>query len=366
MGIFLTIIVFILILGLLVFVHEFGHFITAKRAGIKIEEFGFGLPPRVFGIKRGETIYSLNLLPIGGFVKIYGEDGRKKRDSPDNKRAFYNQPLRKRTLILTAGVIMNFLLAAVLLGIGHWIGLPTIIEDGQIGDFENAKVQIVQVAFDSPADMAGIKVGDTVKQLAVGDERLRVNTVVQIQEFTDIHKGEEIAVTIQRGHQVFEEFLLARTDHPEDEGPFGIGLAQTAIVSQPWYKAILLGFLSAVALIGMIIMALGGLIWQLLTTGQAMIEGGGPVYIFNLTGQAAQLGFIYILQFTAILSINLAIINILPFPALDGGRLLFLAIEKIKGSPVSQKIEGIAHTAGFIFLILLMIAITWRDIIRVF
>jgi len=97
-----------------------------------------------------------------------------------------------------------------------------------------------------------------------------------------------------------------------------------------------------------------------------MIEGGGPVYIFNLTGQAAQLGFIYILQFTAILSINLAIINILPFPALDGGRLLFLAIEKIKGSPVSQKIEGIAHTAGFIFLILLMIAITWRDIIRVF
>lgn len=366
MGILLTIIVFILVLGLLVFVHEFGHFITAKRAGIKVEEFGFGFPPKIFSIKKGETIYSLNLLPIGGFVKIYGENGRKKGDDPDKGRAFYSQPIWRRVVILVAGVTMNFILAAFLLGIGHWIGLPTIIQDGQVSDFNDAKVQIIQIVHDSPADISGVRIGDSVKELRIGNHRVEINTIVQAQEFAHANKGQEMVIIIQRGDQIFEKSILARASYPENEGPLGIALAQTATVSYSWYKAIWMGFLSALTLVWVIVVALSGLIWQLLTSGQAMMEGGGPVYIFNLTGQAAQLGFIYVLQFTAILSINLAIINILPFPALDGGRLVFLLIEKIKGSPVSQKIEGITHTAGFIILIMLMVAITWRDIIRVF
>ncbi len=362
---FLTIFIFILILGLLVFVHEFGHFIMAKRAGIRVEEFGFGLPPRIFGIKKGETLYSLNLFPIGGFVKIFGEDGQRKKDPALDKRAFYNQSLGKRMIIISAGVIMNFILAGVLLGIGHWIGLPTIIGDNQTG-FEDVKVQIVQITSGSPANEIGIRIGDEIKEVSFGSQKIEVKTVSQVQEFTSLYKGKEIGVVFERGDQSFEEKVLVRTNYPDTEGPLGIALARTAIVSQPWYKAIWLGFLSMITLIGVITITFIGFIWQLLTTGQVLVEGGGPVYIFSLTNQATQLGLIYILQFTAILSVNLGIINILPFPALDGGRLIFLLIEKIKGSPVSQKIEGLTHTIGFFILIFLMVLITWRDIIKLF
>jgi regulator of sigma E protease len=360
-----TIIVFILVIGLLIFVHEFGHFILAKRAGIRVDEFGFGFPPRIFGIKKGETIYSLNLLPIGGFVKIYGEDGPKGAET-DKKRAFYSQPLTARFKILAAGVAMNLLLAAFLLAIGYWIGLPTIIGDEESGNLKEAKVQITQVAFNSPAEEAGIKIGDSIKQLAVNNDVVAVNTAKEVQEFIDVHQGQEVMVTVQRGDEVLEKTLVPRISPPAGEGPLGIGLARTAIVSYPWYEALFKGAVSMIYLTGAIIVALGGVLWQLITTGQLAVQIAGPVGIFSLTGQAAQLGFIYILQFAAILSINLAILNGLPFPALDGGRLLFLAIEKIKGSPVSQRVEKFAHTAGFVALILLMIAITWRDVVRFF
>ncbi len=355
-----TIIVFILILGLLIFVHEFGHFIVAKRAGVKVEEFGFGFPPRIFGIKKGETIYSLNFLPIGGFVKIHGEEGKPTdKQSPkdsDKRRAFYNKPIGIRAIILIAGVTMNLLLAAFLLSLGYWLGLPAMVDD-QTTNLEGVRIQITQVVFDSPASQAGIKMGDIITQF---------NKVADMQKFVDEHKGQEITLTIQRGDEVLEKTLVPRVSHPENEGPLGIALARTAIVSYPWYRALIMGITSTVNLTWLIMAALGGLLWQLMMTGRLAIEIAGPVGIFNLTGQAAQLGFIYLLQLTALISINLAIINILPFPALDGGRLLFLAIEKIKGSPVSQKVERIAHTAGFAILILLMIAVTWRDIVRIF
>lgn len=357
---FLTIIVFILILGLLIFVHEFGHFIMAKRAGIKVEEFGFGFPPRIFGIKKGETIYSLNFLPIGGFVKIYGEEGKptdkqSSKDS-DKERAFYNKPIRTRAVILVAGVTMNLILAAFLLSIGYYLGLPEVVDD-QANDLTGARVQITQVVFDSPAGQAGIKMGDIIVQF---------NKVIDLQEFVEAHKGEEITIVIQRGDKILEKTLVPRVKPPAEEGPLGIALARTAIVYYPWYRALIMGITSTVNLTWFIIVALGSILWQLIITGQLAIEIAGPVGIFSLTGQAAQLGFIYILQLTALLSINLAIINAFPFPALDGGRLLFLAIEKIKGSPVSQKVEKFAHTAGFVILILLMIAVTWRDVVRVF
>lgn len=378
---FLTIIVFILILGLLIFVHEFGHFIMAKRAGIKVEEFGFGFPPKIFGIKKGETVYSLNLFPIGGFVRIYGEMGldseraRQKKGKPkkskkqpkkDKERAFYNKPVKTRAKITAAGVIMNLFLAAFILGIGHWLGLPTIIEDNEAIDSAKARIQVTQVSFDSPAAQVGIKIGDTIKQLTISNKQLTINKVKEVQEFVKAHKGEEITVVIQRGDEILEKTLIPRVSPPPGEESLGIGLARTSIVSYPWYRALIMGIVSTVNLIWAMITILADLLWRLVATGHLAVEVAGPVGIFSLTGQAAQLGFIYILQLTALLSINLAIINLLPFPALDGGRLLFLAIEKIKGSPVSQKIERIAHTTGFVILVLLMIAITWRDMVRFF
>ncbi|MFH1460813.1 MAG: site-2 protease family protein [Patescibacteria group bacterium] len=362
---FLTIVVFIIILGLIIFVHELGHFVMAKRAGIKIEEFGFGYPPRLFGIKRGETIYSLNLLPIGGFVKIHGEDGKKK-DDQDKARAFYSKSIGARAKILVAGVTMNLILAAFLLAVGFMIGLPSIIDDQESGILKDPRVQITQVDFDTPAAQTGIKTGDTIKELRFGQQVLVVNKVEQVQNFINQYQGGEITVIIERGDQILEKKAVPRTSYPDNQGPLGIGLARTATVAYPWYQAIAKGVVSTVNLTLAIIVAFAGIIWQLITMGQAPIQIAGPVGIFDLAGQATRLGFIYILQFTAILNINLAILNVLPFPALDGGRLLFLGIEKIKGSPVSQKIEGFAHTAGFIILILLMIAVTWRDIVRVF
>ena len=357
----ITILVFILILGLLIFVHELGHFITAKRAGIRVDEFGFGFPPRIWGIKKGETIYSINLFPIGGFVKIYGEEGKGKKDP----RSFASKPALTRAWILVAGVLMNFLLAAVLLSVGFFMGLPEEISDNQ-QNISNPQVQILQTAPNSPASQAGILMGDTIASLQFGDQILKTTKVGEVQDFISQHQGQEIIIGIQRGSEFFEKKLIPRENPPANEGLIGIALARTALVSYPWYQALYKGFISTFQLTLAIIVALAGLIWSLITTGHLMAEIGGPVKIFVLTGQAAKLGLIYILQFAALININIAIINIFPIPALDGGRLLFLLIEKIKGSPISQKIEGYAHTAGFALLILLMIAITWRDVVNHF
>ena len=365
----LTIIVFILTLGLLIFSHEFGHFISAKKAGIRVEEFGFGFPPRIFGIKKGETLYSLNLIPLGGCVKIYGEERPKKRKIrlKRDKKAFYSRPVWQRAIVIVMGVIMNLFLAVVLLSIVYGIGIPTVIENSSMASrAKNVQVQIIDIAKDSPAEKAGIKIGDTIQELKTQNSNLKVNEVEDIQKFIARYAGEETAVTIKRGKDILEKRITARISPPEGEGPIGVVLAKTGIIKYPWYTAILQGIKST----GQLIMTFLGLFYQLLKTlilkGVLIGELTGPVGIATMTSQMTKLGFVYILQFIAVISINLAIINAIPFPALDGGRLLFLAIEKIKGSPVSAKIEQLVNNMGFALLIILMIVVTFRDIVRLF
>ncbi len=353
----LAIIVFILILGLLIFSHEFGHFISAKKAGMKIEEFGFGFPPRLLGIKKGETLYSINLIPLGGFVKIYGEQRPKKKLLKPDKRAFYNKPIWQRAIVLVMGVLMNLFLAAILLSIVHGIGIPTILEKDSEQNARNIQIQIVGVVQKSPAAETGLKIGDTLKDF---------NKVEDMQKFVARHAGEEITLNIQRGNETLEKTLTPRISPPEGEGPMGIALAKTGIVTYPWYAAIWQGF----KLTGQLVVTFISLFYQLLKslilTGALIGEIAGPIGIASLTSQMTKLGLVYVLQFAAILSINLAIINAIPFPALDGGRLLFLAIEKIKGSPISAKIENTVNSIGFILLIALMILITFRDVAKLF
>ena len=371
----LTIIVFILILGILIFAHEFGHFVSAKKAGVRVEEFGFGFPPRIFGIKKGETIYSLNLIPVGGFVKIYGEErsqpkaGRPRAD----KRAFYNKPIWQRAVILAMGVFMNLFIAAIFLSIVHGIGVPTIIEDGQEANYRNIQIQIVEIAKNSPAEQVGIKIGDAISELKVKfpptadqPQAEKVNEVEDVQNFIAAHIDEEITIKIQRGKTVIEKNIIPRLSPPQGEGPTGIAMVKTGIISYPWYQAILKGFEATGRLLITIIGLVYLLIRNLITGGKMIGEIAGPVGIYNITSQMVQLGWVYVLQFTAILSINLAIINFLPFPALDGGRLLFLLIEKIKGRPIKPKIEHLANSIGFAILILLMIIVTFRDVIKLF
>jgi regulator of sigma E protease len=315
-----TIIVFLLILSLLIFVHELGHFVMARRVGAKVEEFGFGFPPRIFGIHRGETIYSLNWIPIGGFVKILGEDG----EDRDNPRSINSKSIWQRAQVSSAGVIMNFILAAALLSIGYAIGLPAIVDNNQNNSLKNPKIQITEVIADSPAAKAGMKIGDEIT--GIKNYESGVINVEDVQNFVSEHKGEEIILTIERGQEEINLSVVPRENFPDNEGPMGIGLAKTAIVSYPVHEAIYQGVKATINLTILIIVLFAKLIWGIITTGHLIFEIGGPVAIVSLTGDAAKMGFIYLLQFTALISINLAVINALPFPALDGGHLFFLDV----------------------------------------
>lgn len=352
-----TIIIFIVILGLLVFVHELGHFIMAKRAGMKVDEFGFGFPPRVFGIKKGDTLYSINLIPLGGFVKIVGEDG----SEASNPGSFANKTYFQRFAVLVAGVSMNVILAWVLISIGTGIGLPTVISEGEqlpkSAIIKSSTVGFLEVADESPASNAGLRPGDAI--IAVNGEL--IDSITEAQELTKQNAGKETKYSIRRGSENFDVTITPRENPPTGQGALGVALGEIARVAYPWYEAPWHGLVSTVNLIWFTLAAFGGLIaaaFQGANVGAAL---SGPVGIAVLTRDVAQLGFIYLLQFTAVLSVNLAIINIIPFPALDGGRILFLAVEKIRGKKMNEKAEVFANTIGFLLLLVLMLGVTIHD-----
>lgn len=353
----LTIIVFVLILGLLVFVHEFGHFIAARKNGVKVEEFGFGFPPRIFGVKRGETIYSLNWIPLGGFVKIKGEGGEDKEDED----SFAHKKIWRRAVILAAGVFMNFVLAAVILSVGFMIGLPQVV-DGQGGQatVRDAKVQIVEILDGTPAAEAGLMAGDAI--LSVDGQQL--GDIEAIQNYLSEKIGTPVKIILERDGQQIEKDISPAFLVETGRGGIGVGLLKSGIVSYPWYLAIWKGTESTVYFTGEVVVAFYDLIKNLIVTQKVSVDLSGPIGIAVLTGQVARMGFIYLLQFTALLSINLAVINFIPFPALDGGRILFLVIEKIRRRPVSQKIENTVHNIGFALLMLLVLLVTYRDVLK--
>lgn len=353
----LTIIVFVFILGLLVFVHELGHFVAARKNGVKVEEFGFGFPPRMFGVKRGETIYSLNWIPLGGFVKIKGETGEHKED----KDSFANKKIWRRAVILASGVLMNFVLAAVILSVGFMIGLPQVV-DGEDGHaiVRDAKVQIVQVLENTPAAEAGLLPGDVI--LSIDGQKIEDVTVMQ--DYLGGKIDTPVKIVLERDGQQLEKELKPVFLTETGRGGVGVGLLKSGIVSYRWYLAIWKGAENTAFFTKEVVVAFYELIKNLIVTQKVSVDLSGPVGIAVLTGQVARMGFIYLLQFTALLSINLAVINFLPFPALDGGRILFLVIEKIRRRPVSQKIENTVHNIGFALLMILVILVTYRDVIK--
>jgi regulator of sigma E protease len=370
----LTIVVFVLVLGLLIFVHEFGHFLSARKLGVKVEEFGFGFPPRIFGIYKASngklkkvvgnkmleneqnTIYSINWLPLGGFCKIKGEDAEKEKVKDQD--SFINQPIWKRSIILSAGVLMNFILAIILLTIGFKIGLPQTIEEGD--NAHDLKIQIAEVVKDSPAEKSGLTVGDQI--IGINEEEFMV--VKDLQESIKSKAGKEIEIKIKRGNENLNITTTPRENPPQDEGALGIALVKTGIVSYPLWQSIWLGITTTFTIMVAIIVAFYDIIHNLIVQKPIAAEFAGPVGIAVLTGQVTRMGFAYILQFAAVLSINLGILNILPFPALDGGRILFLLIEKIRRKKVSRKIENSIHTIGFFLLILLLVVVTFKDVFK--
>lgn len=357
----LTILIaFISLMGLVI-IHEFGHFILAKKFGVKVEEFGIGYPPRLFGKKFGETVYSLNLLPFGAFVKIYGEEG-----GVEDYRSFSQKPIWQRMLIVLGGVISFWVVAVILLSLVMALGAPTAISDTDSENLKDAKVQIAAVAPGSPADQAEIKAGDTIKELKINDSELVVNKVKDVQEFTESHKGQEITLTLQRGKEIFNVSVVSRINPPTGEGGIGVVLVRTAIKSYPWWQAIWQGILATGNLTIGVIEGWAGAINNIIKGAPSGVQLMGPVGIFSLFNQAGQLGANYFLQFIALISVYVALFNILPIPAVDGGRFVFLIIEAIRRKPLPVKIEQNITAVFFTLLVIMMIWVTIRDITRLF
>jgi regulator of sigma E protease len=400
---FLTIVVFLVILSVLVLVHELGHFLVAKFFGIKVEEFGFGLPPRVFGKKFGETLYSINWLPIGGFVKLFGEDEagggkvalpkkhsqgfvkgksfamkkeevlisssnsvieevtvseeitiEKGRGKTDLNRAFFARPVWQRALVVFAGVFMNFVLAVVIISVlFSAVGVPT----------PGNKILITGIVNNSPAEKAGLKVGDTIESI----NNVKVVSPQQLVLYTKSHLGEKLSLEVKnQSAKIKTVEVMPRKVYPSNEGPMGVAVSSDVIVRKyPWYQAPFVGTKEALQETAMIAGGLVVLLSQLMFHGSVPSDVAGPVGIAQLTGQLVQIGPAAVLSFVSLLSLNLALINILPIPALDGGRLFFILIEGVFRKKVNQRFEGYAHAIGMAVLLGLILLITLHDIIRV-
>mgnify|MGYP002633837405 CR=1 FL=1 len=351
-----TILIFLIVLSLLVFVHELGHFAVAKWSGMRVDEFGFGFPPKLFGFKRGETEYTINLIPLGGFVKIHGESG----DDRDDPRSFASKSKWRRFLVLIAGVTMNVLFAWALLSVGFMMGLPAGIDGEELkgATIEDVHVEVLYVLPDSPADEAGIKLGDrflVIDGVSVLDsdqarERIGMADAGQDVEFVIERGGASETLTI--APQVIEDDLVAIGTHLAT-----VGRVSYNPIMSVWHGAEATAALTVATFVGFKDLIVG------LVIGNGVASGiSGPVGIAVITGEIADLGFVYLLHFAALLSVNLAILNIIPFPALDGGRILFLGIEAVRRKPATAKIEGMVHGIGFLMLMILVVLVTYKDI----
>jgi len=342
----ITILIFLGILAVLILAHEAGHFASAKAFGIKVDEFGLGFPPRLIGIKRGETLYSLNAIPLGGFTKMAGEE------DPQVERSLASKGVGTRLVVLSAGSIMNALLPIVLFSIAFMVP-----HDVATGD-----VLVEEIAPNSPAEAAGIEAGDII--LSLNDEP--VHNISDLHRYTHLNLGKEVNLVVRHSDATVEELqLIPRWKPPEGEGAMGVAvrMPEATIVSQsyPFWEAIPMGVSECIETY--VLFKNEVLKWFI---GATSPQVTGPVGIAQLTGEVAKAGISPLLQFAGFISINLAIINIFPLPALDGGRIVFVLLEWVRrGKRVSPKTEGLVHAIGFATLIAAMIAITYQDVIRI-
>jgi len=342
----LAIVAFLVVIVVLILAHELGHFITAKASGVRVDEFGLGFPPRLLSVRRGETLYSLNAIPLGGFVKMAGEE------DPKVPGSLASKSIGTRLLVLSAGSLMNALLPLLLFSIAFMVPHNVVI----------GEIFVEEVAPNSPAAVAGIEAGDTI--ISINDKML--NNTLDLSRYLHLNLGNEVAILVKHSDSTTEEIqLIPRWKPPEGQGATGIVISMSDLTtvrqSYPFWKAIPLG---ASECIETFILFKNAIISMII--GSAPVELAGPVGIAQITGEVAKAGISPLLEFAAFLSINFAIINIFPLPALDGGRIVFVLLEWIRrGKRVSPKTEGLVHAIGFILLIAAMLAITYQDIIRI-
>lgn len=369
----MTLFIFLAVLVVLILVHELGHFIVAKKSDIRVDEFGIGFPPKIVGKKYGETEYSINLLPIGGFVRIWGEDPTEEHadDSPENKRSFVKKPLYIQALVLIAGVTMNVFLAFVLFTVANLIGIPTAAESTDEAKYlENPRLLVSTVMSESPAE-ALLRPADEIygmrgENSVFTAERPYAPTAVSdfISQtdgpitFEVIRKNEKVSFTIEP-----EKGIL-----PENPDVRAVGFSMMLVGTEafPLHIAIIEGAKRTFVSFADVSVGLYTFLGGIFTGKSDFSQISGPVGIVGLVGDAAALGFVWLLVFSAVISLNLAVINLLPFPALDGGRLVFVAIEAVTGRPIKPIIATRVNQFGFIALLALMLIVTFQDVLKIF
>lgn len=362
---FVTVLIFFAILSILVFVHELGHFTVARFIGVAVEEFGFGLPPRIWGKKIQNTIYSLNWLPIGGFVKLAGEDeeelyGQKRLNLAKQgltlKKYFWARSKKERAAILIAGVVMNFIIAV---GITTYLLTQGVMEP-------SGKVHVEKVVAGSPAEKAGIAVGDTILSILSPSSTLprKLRSPKELIEETKLHQGEEVRLALIRDGKEMTVLLTPRKEYPKGEGPMGVAISDLEFNVYPMSEAPIVATKINIQRAGEMLSSIGRMLWRLATLQPVWSEVAGPIGIAQVTGEAVKFGWKAVLEFMSILSLNLAVLNILPIPALDGGRLAFVFLEKLIGKKIKPAFEKSTHQIGMIVLLVLVVLISINDILR--
>ena len=351
----MDILIFVLALSILVLVHEFGHFFAAKITGVRVEEFGLGLPPRIVGKERWGTIWSLNWLPIGGFCKLFGEDPDEKGATRE-KNSFLSKNAWEKGLIVLGGVIMNIVLAVVIFSLVYSIvGVPV----------ETDKVKIIGVAERSPAVEAGLKEGDWVKNV----NGVEIKKGSELTEEVVKLAGENVEMLVNREGEDIDLVVAVRKEAPEGEGLMGIVISNTEMEKIKWYqfyKGIGAGFKEAYFW-GKVI---GGGVYKMiagLLMGQVPKDVSGPIGMYEATSSIrSNQGLLAVIHFFGVVSVNLAVVNVLPFPALDGGRIIFVVYELLTKKRANEKFEAMVNNIGMVILLGLILLITVGDISKLF
>ena len=360
----MSILIFIAVIVALIVVHEFGHFVVAKLSGMRVDEFGLGYPPRALTIATvGETAYTLNWLPFGGFVKIYGEDGE-----GADPRAFSKRPRILQALVLVAGIAMNLLFAYVLITGALIAGTPRALDESELAHARNMELMVANVLPGTPASLAGLLAGDSIISAKTSGAEWRAVDPKSFSAFVASSKGSEVTLQIIRDGS--EEIITAAPRKglaASDPSRFALGVevATIGVVPLSFSSALIEGASLTWSATKMTAIGLGHFFYSILTLSADLSQVSGPVGIAGAVGSASSQGFGNLLSIMAIISINLALINLIPIPALDGGRLFFVIVESVIRRPIKASIANSVNMIGFAFLILLMVVVTAHDIFKI-
>lgn len=371
----MSIIIFIIILAVLIFVHELGHFLIAKLFGIRVDEFALGFPPTLMSKKIGETNYKLNIIPFGGYVSIFGEnpDDESLNGPEANSRSMARKPKLVQAAVLLAGVTFNIISAWLFISLSLGLGISPIANIASNPAFEKeGKIIVVGVAEGSPAEEAGIKAGDVVYEIksvetkktgmspmTLNEDNLTVQTAQEL-----IAEREKLTFQVYRVDEMKTFTVVPEEGIVAGKKAIGISMESTSLIQVPWYSALIEGAKTTYSVTVLTAQGLYGFVADAFTGKADYQQVSGPIGIVGLVDDASASGFSYLLFFTALISINLAVINVLPFPALDGGRILFIIIEAIMHRPIAPKVANALNLGGFALLILLMLVVTYQDILK--